>query len=150
MSKEPKYSTDLPLESHTELSQRRESEDSDFLVFSSTVNKNELSSVSESKELSLDEKEDEEGFFSESKTKYSPLEIEDTSTTFSPYIDPSEIEDVPLVLSDDEDPNLAIPNENMAGGDKNLSRFTWQNFIAFAGPGWLTSIAYMDPGNLEA
>jgi len=29
-------------------------------------------------------------------------------------------------------------------------RFSWRTFFAFAGPGWLMSLAYLDPGNLES
>ena len=29
-------------------------------------------------------------------------------------------------------------------------RFSWRKLWAFAGPGWLMSIAYIDPGNIES
>lgn len=27
--------------------------------------------------------------------------------------------------------------------------FSWRTFMAYCGPGWLMSLAYLDPGNLE-
>lgn len=30
------------------------------------------------------------------------------------------------------------------------NRWSWKKFWAYAGPGWLMSIAYLDPGNIEA
>ena len=27
--------------------------------------------------------------------------------------------------------------------------FSWKTFAAYCGPGWLMSLAYLDPGNLE-
>ena len=36
-------------------------------------------------------------------------------------------------------------------GDSDESRkWSWRKFYAFVGPGWLMSLAYLDPGNLEA
>ena len=29
-------------------------------------------------------------------------------------------------------------------------RFSWRKLFKFMGPGWLMSLAYLDPGNLEA
>jgi len=54
-----------------------------------------------------------------------------------------------LVESDDED------DEDDAGGEPGPDeplrfRFSWRKLWRFAGPGWLMSLAYLDPGNLES
>jgi len=43
-----------------------------------------------------------------------------------------------------EDPPSTAPREKLT------MRFTWRKLWAFTGPGWLMSLAYLDPGNLEA
>ncbi|KAL5703858.1 hypothetical protein ACHQM5_022358 [Ranunculus cassubicifolius] len=37
----------------------------------------------------------------------------------------------------------------MENGDKREVKAEWRNFLAFVGPGFLVSLAYLDPGNLE-
>lgn len=37
-----------------------------------------------------------------------------------------------------------------AGGHGDPVSFSWSKFWAYTGPGWLMSMAYLDPGNLEA
>jgi len=34
--------------------------------------------------------------------------------------------------------------------DSSHSKFSWKKLLAYTGPGWLMSIAYLDPGNLES
>ena len=34
--------------------------------------------------------------------------------------------------------------------DDSHSKFSWKKLLAYTGPGWLMSIAYLDPGNLES
>jgi natural resistance-associated macrophage protein len=34
--------------------------------------------------------------------------------------------------------------------DDSPSKFSWKKLLAYTGPGWLMSIAYLDPGNLES
>eukprot|EP01084_Bolivina_argentea_P165064 286856_1 len=41
-------------------------------------------------------------------------------------------------------------DENKSKANKNKQSFSWHRLWAFTGPGWLMSIAYIDPGNLEA
>ena len=40
--------------------------------------------------------------------------------------------------------------EPTAEGAKLQFRFSWRKLWRFAGPGWLMSLAYLDPGNLES
>jgi len=47
------------------------------------------------------------------------------------------------VESDEEEPELQ-PDEKLR------FRFSWRKLWRFAGPGWLMSLAYLDPGNLES
>ena len=37
-----------------------------------------------------------------------------------------------------------------AEGEKIPFKFSWRKLWRFAGPGWLMSLAYLDPGNLES
>ncbi|TYZ61129.1 hypothetical protein PybrP1_008847 [[Pythium] brassicae (nom. inval.)] len=46
------------------------------------------------------------------------------------------------------DPLLAAPDG--VDGRRRRLRFSWRAFWAYTGPGWLMSMAYLDPGNLEA
>ena len=54
--------------------------------------------------------------------------------------------------SDDEEGNEARQprhtSESADGGPLHF-RFSWRKLWRFAGPGWLMSLAYLDPGNLE-
>jgi NRAMP (natural resistance-associated macrophage protein)-like metal ion transporter len=34
--------------------------------------------------------------------------------------------------------------------DDKVGKFSWRTFIKFVGPGWLMSLAFIDPGNMEA
>ena len=62
------------------------------------------------------------------------------------------------VMEDIESPNLhaevAIPNDASAPlcrpDGSFVFRFSWKKLWAFTGPGFLMSLAYLDPGNLEA
>lgn len=43
------------------------------------------------------------------------------------------------------------PDVDEEGGDRDfLPKFSWQKLWMFAGPGFLMSIAYLDPGNIES
>jgi hypothetical protein len=43
------------------------------------------------------------------------------------------------------------PNTNEEGTDRDfLPKFSWRKLWMFAGPGFLMSIAYLDPGNIES
>lgn len=46
------------------------------------------------------------------------------------------------------DPLLTSPDG--ATSSRWRLRFSWRTFWAYTGPGWLMSMAYLDPGNLEA
>lgn len=48
------------------------------------------------------------------------------------------------VESDDEEETLENPNAPIK------FNFSWRKLWRFAGPGWLMSLAYLDPGNLES
>lgn len=48
------------------------------------------------------------------------------------------------VFQDDE------PDTPLTADDPLKFRFTWKKLWKFAGPGWLMSLAYLDPGNLES
>ena len=48
------------------------------------------------------------------------------------------------VFDDDED------NQPLAPGEVLTFKFSWRKLWKFAGPGWLMSLAYLDPGNLES
>ncbi|KAF1323675.1 Metal ion transporter, partial [Globisporangium splendens] len=59
----------------------------------------------------------------------------------------------------EEDEDATAPYEQLAApllGDSSSSShngsvsFSWGKFWAYTGPGWLMSMAYLDPGNLEA
>lgn len=45
---------------------------------------------------------------------------------------------------------LPADGEDIPDSDAQRPRFSWRTFWAFTGPGWLMSMAYLDPGNLEA
>lgn len=48
-------------------------------------------------------------------------------------------------------PLLGNPRRSADGGGHSASvSFSWSKFWAYTGPGWLMSMAYLDPGNLEA
>eukprot|EP00746_Dinoflagellata_sp_MGD_P090941 gnl/MRDRNA2_/MRDRNA2_35962_c0_seq1.p1 gnl/MRDRNA2_/MRDRNA2_35962_c0~~gnl/MRDRNA2_/MRDRNA2_35962_c0_seq1.p1 ORF type:complete len:540 (+),score=52.27 gnl/MRDRNA2_/MRDRNA2_35962_c0_seq1:140-1759(+) len=48
----------------------------------------------------------------------------------------------------DTDSNVNLVAEEQSG--KLRFRFTWRKLLKFMGPGWLMSLAYLDPGNLES
>ena len=48
----------------------------------------------------------------------------------------------------DSDDDIGTPPEDPNGPIK--FQFSWRKLWRFAGPGWLMSLAYLDPGNLEA
>jgi hypothetical protein len=43
-----------------------------------------------------------------------------------------------------------IPEEGGGGEDEVPPWFSWRLFMAYTGPGWLMSVAYLDPGNIES
>ncbi len=43
-----------------------------------------------------------------------------------------------------------IDEEDTMKEFNGFSSFDWVAFMKFCGPGWLMSIAYLDPGNIEA
>eukprot|EP00301_Raphidiophrys_heterophryoidea_P015146 c23671_g1_i1.p1 GENE.c23671_g1_i1~~c23671_g1_i1.p1 ORF type:complete len:561 (+),score=152.19 c23671_g1_i1:85-1767(+) len=47
---------------------------------------------------------------------------------------------------------VVIPedDEMIDGGEEQKFKFSWKRLWAFTGPGWLMSMAYLDPGNLES
>lgn len=51
-------------------------------------------------------------------------------------------------MTDTQYSHLADPADEKDTGE--LPPFSWKKLFAFAGPGWLMSIAYLDPGNIEA
>ena len=51
----------------------------------------------------------------------------------------------PLSCTDEDTSNIIE-----ARGDEPFPAFTWRRLWQFTGPGWLMSIAYLDPGNLES
>jgi len=56
---------------------------------------------------------------------------------------------------DEEEPRrLELPPETadaeMMPKDPEGTCFSCKTFVAYAGPGWLMSLAYLDPGNLES
>lgn len=51
--------------------------------------------------------------------------------------------DAACIANEDEDAEMMPKDE--AG-----VCFSWKSFAAYAGPGWLMSLAYLDPGNLES
>ena len=54
------------------------------------------------------------------------------------------MEDLQAVKIDFED------EDDDAAGKPLSFAFSWRKLWAFTGPGWLMSLAYLDPGNLEA
>eukprot|EP00439_Symbiodinium_sp_Y106_P056024 s4486_g7.t2 len=55
--------------------------------------------------------------------------------------------------SDDElfvDKRSDAPERELMPKDPAGVRFSWRTFAAYVGPGWLMSLAYLDPGNLES
>lgn len=74
----------------------------------------------------------------------------------SPRLSPStsaRLETEPLLLSLPVDYDKALEltvGEVAVPGDELGARFSWRTLWAYAGPGWLMSIAYVDPGNLES
>ncbi|KAJ9050512.1 hypothetical protein DSO57_1013752 [Entomophthora muscae] len=60
-------------------------------------------------------------------------------------------ENAPLV--DSADDSSQTPEDRLLVSDAIIASgetFSWKNFWRFTGPGWLMSIAYLDPGNLES
>ena len=51
---------------------------------------------------------------------------------------------------DDDDDESATQMPETPHGRPLRFRFSWRKLWRFAGPGWLMSLAYLDPGNLEA
>lgn len=45
---------------------------------------------------------------------------------------------------------VVIPADPVDSTEKAGVRFTWAKLWAYTGPGWLMSIAYLDPGNIES
>lgn len=43
----------------------------------------------------------------------------------------------------------AVPETAPAGGQYDHHKPGWRNFLSYVGPGFLVSLAYLDPGNLE-
>ncbi|KAG0474048.1 hypothetical protein HPP92_015905 [Vanilla planifolia] len=58
-------------------------------------------------------------------------------------------------LDDDEErayeasEKIAVPEAEDGEGDGDVPRFSWRKLWLFTGPGFLMSIAFLDPGNLE-
>lgn len=50
----------------------------------------------------------------------------------------------------DVGPSAAAEDVEMMPKDPPGVRFSFRTFIVYAGPGWLMSLAYLDPGNLES
>ncbi len=50
----------------------------------------------------------------------------------------------------DEKDDTYLDDERIITPDVDESCFSWRVLWAFTGPGWLMSIAYLDPGNIEA
>ena len=50
------------------------------------------------------------------------------------------------------DEKILIPREEYPDGsnDDSSYKFSWRRLGAFCGPGFLMSIAYLDPGNIES
>ena len=46
--------------------------------------------------------------------------------------------------------DLSADSLEPAEGEKIPFKFSWRKLWRFAGPGWLMSLAYLDPGNLES
>ncbi|RRT45769.1 hypothetical protein B296_00047726 [Ensete ventricosum] len=55
-------------------------------------------------------------------------------------------EKVVISVSDDDGPSTAAETEEIDG---SLPPFSWRKLWRFTGPGFLMSIAFLDPGNLE-
>ncbi|THU49365.1 hypothetical protein C4D60_Mb06t08810 [Musa balbisiana] len=55
-------------------------------------------------------------------------------------------EKVVISVSDDDGPSAAAETEEVEG---SLPPFSWRKLWRFTGPGFLMSIAFLDPGNLE-
>ncbi|KAL4853915.1 Metal transporter nramp1 [Chlorella vulgaris] len=54
-------------------------------------------------------------------------------------------------LSEDGGNDVPPPVEVTPAGDSDdVVRWSWRRFLLFCGPGLLMSVAYLDPGNLEA
>ncbi|CAE7896222.1 nramp1 [Symbiodinium microadriaticum] len=70
-----------------------------------------------------------------------PLCAIDSSSSCSSYSSDDEL--FVNKLSDAPEPEL-MPK------DPARVRFSWRTFAAYVGPGWLMSLAYLDPGNLES
>ncbi|KAJ0404097.1 hypothetical protein P43SY_000881 [Pythium insidiosum] len=63
-------------------------------------------------------------------------------------MDKEELLDRRPLLSDDQ---LIMHDHEPQDHEKDAAvSFSWRRFWAFTGPGWLMSMAYLDPGNLEA
>ncbi|DBA00250.1 TPA: hypothetical protein N0F65_007894 [Lagenidium giganteum] len=52
--------------------------------------------------------------------------------------------------SSDYEQLLDVDAEHGTSSSTTGFRFSWRTFWAYTGPGWLMSMAYLDPGNLEA
>lgn len=48
------------------------------------------------------------------------------------------------ILEEDEDKRMPLPKDTMG------TRFNMRTLMVYMGPGWLMSLAYIDPGNLES
>ena len=45
---------------------------------------------------------------------------------------------------------IVIPTDDHDDGDDEGTKFSFRKLLAFCGPGFLMSIAYLDPGNVES
>ena len=60
--------------------------------------------------------------------------------------------DVGIVEHREYDATVSIDDEDEETPDPNSPiefRFSWKKLWRFAGPGWLMSLAYLDPGNVR-
>ncbi|KAE8984706.1 Metal transporter [Phytophthora fragariae] len=71
-----------------------------------------------------------------------------TASIMPPQPPPSE-RDLLIPIASDESPSYSSANKTSVE-EPTTCGFSWRTLWAYAGPGWLMSIAYVDPGNLES
>ncbi|KAE8982871.1 Metal transporter [Phytophthora rubi] len=71
-----------------------------------------------------------------------------TASIMPPQPPPSE-RDLLIPIASDESPSYSSTNKTSVE-EPTTCGFSWRTLWAYAGPGWLMSIAYVDPGNLES
>ena len=90
------------------------------------------------------------GLNSDARSRYSPTSGKRFFTDDSESRSPQTTEDLVKasvdVPDDDDDPAF----ERVRPDGTFRFRMSWRKLWAFCGPGWLMSLAYLDPGNLEA